>query len=82
MRSCAFFRTDTLGELQFARQHQFHLAAYDGTPGLVDYVIIHELVHTKIKNHSRDFYDAVEKILPDYKKRIRWLKQNGKFLAL
>jgi hypothetical protein len=49
---------------------------------LVDYVIIHELVHTKIRNHSRDFYAAVEKILPDYKKRIRWLKQNGKFLNL
>ena len=49
---------------------------------LVDYVIIHELVHTKIKNDSRDFYAGVEKILPDYKKRIRWLKQNGKFLTL
>ncbi len=49
---------------------------------LVDYVIIHELVHTKIKNHSKDFYNGVGKILPDYKKRIRWLKQNGKFLTL
>jgi predicted metal-dependent hydrolase len=49
---------------------------------IVDYVVIHELVHTKIRNHSKDFYTRVGKILPDYKKRIGWLKRNGKFLHL
>ena len=49
---------------------------------IVDYVVIHELVHTKVRNHSKDFYHEVGKILPDYKKRIHWLKRNGKFLSL
>lgn len=33
----------------------------------IDYVIIHELVHTKIKNHSDKFWKDVEKYCPDYK---------------
>lgn len=33
----------------------------------IDYVLIHELVHTKIKNHSKKFWDEVEKYCPDYK---------------
>ncbi|MBQ8475948.1 M48 family metallopeptidase [bacterium] len=34
---------------------------------VIDYVIIHELVHTKIKNHSKDFWLEVEKYCPNYK---------------
>ena len=44
---------------------------------IIDYVIIHELVHTKVLNHSRKFWDQVEKYLPDYRKRRLWLKKNG-----
>lgn len=32
-----------------------------------DYVILHELVHTKIKNHSSAFWLEVEKYCPNYK---------------
>lgn len=49
---------------------------------VVDYVIIHELVHTQVKNHSKSFWKRVGENLPDYKRRLRWLKQNGKYLAL
>ena len=31
---------------------------------LTDYVILHELLHTKIKNHSKEFWDKLEKICP------------------
>ncbi len=44
---------------------------------VIDYVIVHELAHTKIKNHSKDFWQLVESILPKYKASKRWLKDNG-----
>lgn len=31
---------------------------------LQDYVILHELVHTKVKNHSPHFWQELEKVLP------------------
>ena len=44
---------------------------------VIDYVIIHELVHTVHKNHSANFWNAVEAIMPDYKKAKKWLNKNG-----
>ena len=34
---------------------------------LVDYVIVHELSHLKYMNHSKDFWNLVGSVLPDYK---------------
>ena len=44
---------------------------------VIDYVIIHELVHTIHKNHSDNFWSAVEDIMPNYKDPKNWLKENG-----
>lgn len=41
----------------------------------VDYVIVHELAHIKEHNHSKRFYKLIEKYMPDYKDRIKILKQ-------
>jgi len=43
----------------------------------LDYVIVHELVHLNIHNHSKAFWSAVAGIYPDYKNQRAWLKQNG-----
>ncbi len=43
----------------------------------VDYVVVHELVHTIIHNHSTRFWSKVENIMPDYKERKIWLKKHG-----
>ena len=40
----------------------------------IDYVVVHELAHIEEKNHGKNFYAIIEKILPDYKNRIKLLK--------
>ena len=47
---------------------------------VVDYVVLHELVHTHIRNHSKTFWNRLGELMPDYKRRLAWLKKNGKFL--
>ena len=42
--------------------------------GLIDYVILHELVHTKVKNHSREFWTTLERHCPNAKKLDKELK--------
>ena len=46
-------------------------------PEVIDYVVVHELCHRKEMNHSGAFWEEVEKILPDYKEQVKWLKENG-----
>jgi predicted metal-dependent hydrolase len=41
---------------------------------LIDYVIFHELAHTKHKNHQKEFWDYLEYLLPDYKARRKEIK--------
>lgn len=41
----------------------------------VDYVIVHELAHIVHPDHSSNFYNYIEKYMPDYKDRIRLLKE-------
>lgn len=41
---------------------------------LIDYVIVHELCHTRHLNHSPMFWENVKLILPDWKKRRDELK--------
>ena len=46
-------------------------------PEIIDYVIVHELCHRKEMNHSNKFWAEVAKVLPDYKKRRKWLNDKG-----
>jgi hypothetical protein len=40
-------------------------------PLFIEYVCVHELMHLKHMNHSKEFYQSIETVLPDYKKRRR-----------
>jgi predicted metal-dependent hydrolase len=44
---------------------------------ILDYVIVHELIHIEEKNHKTKFWDKVKKFLPSYKYNVKWLKENG-----
>lgn len=51
------------------------------TPLLVrDYIIIHELMHLREMNHSRQFWKHVATAFPDYLKAERWLRRNSSAL--
>jgi predicted metal-dependent hydrolase len=49
---------------------------------VIDYILIHELIHIREKSHSKRFWTLLESILPDYRKRRLWLKENGHLLQL
>ncbi len=49
---------------------------------VIDYVIVHELVHLRIHNHSREFWTQVGLLMPDYKEKRLWLKKNASVLTL
>jgi hypothetical protein len=49
---------------------------------VVDYVVIHELAHLKIKNHSAQFWGEVARLMPGFKTSRDWLKKNGRLLTL
>ncbi len=48
----------------------------------IDYVIVHELCHLKESPHSTKFWEMVESLFPNYKKKKEWLRINGPFLDL
>ena len=51
-------------------------------PKVIDYVIVHELCHMRIHDHSDAFWNEVDKVLPDYLERKNWLKKHGAALDL
>ena len=45
---------------------------------VIDYVIIHELAHLYEMNHSNKFWNIVAQVMPNYKEKEKWLKENGR----
>lgn len=44
---------------------------------VLDYVVVHEMAHLKVLNHSPRFWALVEQIMPDYKARHQALHELG-----
>lgn len=55
----------------------YHWKCIMAPPKVLDYLIVHELVHIEYPNHSREFWDKVGILLPDYENSKDWLTQNG-----
>jgi len=46
-------------------------------PESLDYLVVHELAHLLVPGHPRRFWQEVEKYLPDFAARRRWLRLYG-----
>lgn len=55
----------------------FNVGLMLAPPEVRDYVVVHELCHRIEMNHSPAFWRQVERILPDYRERRKWLRYNG-----
>lgn len=49
---------------------------------IIDYVIVHELCHLKVMNHSKEFWNLVASVLPNCCESRNWLKANGYRLVI
>lgn len=49
---------------------------------VVDYVIVHELCHLTVPNHSQRFWKKVAEHMPEYKHHRQWLKTNHDDMVL
>lgn len=45
-------------------------------PSVLDYVVIHELAHLRVRGHSPRFWSLVERFAPDAAAARRWLREN------
>lgn len=51
-------------------------------PVILDYVVVHELCHLTHMNHSKDFWNMVASVMPEYKVCRKWLRDHGHELTL
>lgn len=48
-----------------------------GPEHVMEYVVVHELVHLEIKNHNEEFWSRVRELYPQYKKSNQWLSNES-----
>lgn len=44
---------------------------------VLEYVLVHELAHLIVPSHSAQFWDTVERVIPEWRERKSWLAENG-----
>ena len=55
----------------------FHWKCAMAPVSVIDYIITHEMVHLKYPNHSPEFWDELDKKMPNFREYENWLKVNG-----
>ncbi len=45
---------------------------------VIDYLIIHELAHTRTMNHHQKFWTEIRLLCPEYQEAVKWLDKYGK----
>lgn len=55
----------------------FHWKCAMAPIDVLQYIVVHELAHLIHLNHTAEFWNEVDKILPNYESQMNWLKLNG-----
>lgn len=55
----------------------FHWKCAMAPMDVLQYIVVHELAHLIHLNHTSEFWNEVDKVLPNYEKQLHWLKMNG-----
>ena len=71
-----------VGQLQFRRHLRFSWRLAMLEPEIIDSVVVHELAHLEVMNHSPDFWEVVLRAMPDARERRRRLNDMGQRLPL
>ncbi len=61
---------------------RFNWRVVMAAPALIDYVVVHELVHLTVMDHSSRFWAKVGHVMPDYKQRRSHLTELGRTVEL
>ena len=49
------------------RKIRFNEKLYYKNDRYIEYIVLHEVAHILVPNHSKRFYDIIKKYMPDYK---------------
>lgn len=60
----------------------FHWRCMMAPLSAIEYIVVHELAHLKYPNHTAEFWNTVEKVMPDYERAKGWLRLYGAGLEL
>jgi len=60
----------------------FHWKAMMAPISVIEYLIVHELAHFKYRRHDSQFWNEVDKIIPNHQEKVEWLKRYGASLNL
>ena len=55
----------------------FHWKCIMAPTDVLSYIVAHELVHLVHKNHTKAFWNEIDKVVPDFQRHIEWLRLNG-----
>jgi len=55
----------------------FHWRIMQLPPEIIEYVVVHELAHRKVNNHSPRFWSEVRRVMPNFEARRAWLREKG-----
>ncbi len=55
----------------------FHWKCIMAPVDVLSYIVAHELAHLVHKNHTKAFWNEIDKVVPDFQRHIEWLRLNG-----